>query len=148
MISPPTAWEIRAVLIEYLNTVTDLVAWFDANASELRIIEHQAGVTPKRLEVTIDVARVALRDLNSCPRYDVQFDLHVFDTGVNTREANYALGLLEQALIGEEALWRTGFWPSEYVVLRNILLDLRLSQSPQGEGWTVATAFKAIMRYE
>lgn len=148
MISPPLAWEVRAVLIEYLNTVTDLVAWFDANADGLRIIEHFAGVTPKRLGVTIDVARVVPTDQNSCPRYNVQFDLHVFDTGVNTRDANYALGLLEQALIGEEALWRTGFWSGEYVVLRNIQLDLRLSQSPQGEGWTVATAFKAIMRYE
>ncbi len=145
---PPSDWEIRAVVREFLSSQAALVAWFAARVpTGLVVLEHYPARTPTRLEVTVDVADVIPED-RSCPLFRVQFDLHVFETSGNTQEANQALHLLEEALIGQQMLEADAQQEEDgIIVLRNVQFVRRLGQAPEGDGWTVATAFSARTHY-
>lgn len=146
---PPTEWELVAAVKALLESDADLVAWYAATVDHgLKVLEHDAAVTPVRLQVGVDISAVQPeRSGNSCKKYVTILDLYVFETGSNTATANEALGRLETAIAGKDSFVDAKVTAWGRVALRFISFRGRLGQTPEGDGWTVASTFNALSYY-
>lgn len=144
----PTNWEIVAGVKELLEADAALVLWFSsAVPTGLIVMEHEATITPARLQVGVEVSSVKPESRDSCPKHDVVFDIHVWETGSNTATAHEALGRLEEALNNKNSFVAAKVSGWGNVALRNIAFAGRLGQSPLGDGWTLASTFDSLGYY-
>jgi len=141
--TPPSDWEIRAVVKSLIEADSDLIDWLGGS---IVVVEYNSSVEPSEALVAIDVARVIPERL-SCPKFDLLFDVHVFSLSANSANANEELARIERILELETGSVEASVSGWGDAVVANIMFEKRLGQAPANQGWSVASAFSALTYY-